>query len=198
MIIHFSYKDSASTPQGAGASGIWEHLLWMGRPGRRRVAQEAGRRYLAPRPSGHGGVPGRRQEGRCGRQGRAPSARCAALRPAAARGASARAAARAPGPGSGAPGLVSAKPWERAPLKREGFPPPRARAPPGFGPAARARGRPRGPGGRSAERTRIAFASFRFCLKLDLFIFYLQRSKNSIYKTRQPWEDPKISVLNRR
>lgn len=46
-----------------------------------------------------------------------------------ARGASTRAAARAPGPGSGAPVQVTAKPWERAPLEREGFSPPRAPSP---------------------------------------------------------------------
>ncbi|XP_055273544.1 translation initiation factor IF-2-like [Moschus berezovskii] len=187
-----NYKDSASTPQDAGKSGIWERLPWMVRPGRRRVAQEAGRRYLAPMLSGHGGAPVRRPEARCGRQGRAPLAsRCAALRPAAARGASAcaRRGPRAlglvprsespPSPGSG-------RRWSG-----RGFPRPEPRAQPGFGPAARARGRPRGPGGRSTEHTGIAFAFFLFRLKLDLFIFYLQRSKNSIHRTRQPWENPK-------
>lgn len=197
MIIHFSYKDSASTPQDAGKSGIWERLSWMGRPGScgSRKKPAAGTWLPGPlakeqpRAAGRRGGAGARAElPRLPGVRRSAGQRLEVLLRASRRGPRALGLApRSESPPSPGSGLR----WSR-----RGFPRPEPRAPPG--PAARARGRPRGPGGRSTERTGIAFAFFLFRLKLDLFIFYLQRSKNSIHITRQTWEDPKISVLNRR
>lgn len=188
LIIHFSYKDSVSTPQRCEEKRAQERLPWMGLPRRQRVAQEAGRRYPAPQALWPQRSPGRRPE-EVQAPGPSPLGRCAALEVL-------RAPRRGPGPWVWRPG-----PSHRQALGAgsagagRGFPPPepqapRPRAQPG--PAARARKTP-GAGRVGTPRThRDCICSFSFIWELDLFIFYLQRSKNNIHITRQPWEDPKI------
>ena len=123
LIIPFSYKDSASTPQDPRGKRDLGTPPLVGAPrataGRTRSRPPTpGSRALGQRRS-----PGRRPGGGRGRQGPAPRPPgVAPLSPPAARGVSERALARVRGPGSGAPGRVAAEPWERPPPRRQGLP----------------------------------------------------------------------------